>query len=645
MASHPVKTADQLRFGEDFQLDLRNYELRRGGRVLKLERIPMEVLLLLIEERGQLVTRDQIIERVWGKDVFLDTDNSINAAVRKIRQVLKDDSERPRFVQTITGRGYRFMASISEAPLPETGDVHGSQEAPAVEAVPSPTPAQPAHRFRLRPGLVLVFAALLMVVLAVGYYIRRTGTAESPQTLAVLPFKPLSSGAGDEYLELGMADALITKLSRSGRLIVRPTSAIRKYTSPDSDSLAAGRALQVGSVLEGNIQHLGDRLRVSIRLLRVRDGASLWSDSYDARFTDVFQVQDMVSERVFDALAVPLSSLEKESLRKHDTANLEAYELYMKGVFFWNKRNEEGLRKAVSYFEQAVALDDNYALAHAGLAAALCPFGYGGYGTPEEVHSKMRAAATRAVSLDPNLPEAHVALGAVVAFYEWNWSEGEKEFQRALALNPNLPLAHHWHAMLLECLGRFQDALEPRQRARELEPITPIMIAALGQTLFRLGDNQRALIEFHKALELDSSLEYAHVGIGDVYERRGDYARAISEYRLVVKNLPRSTRAKAELGYALAQAGNQSEAKQLLRELTTASQDRYLSPVFPAMIYAGLEDQEAALDRLEQAYDRGDPALCDLLRQWRFHGLSAHPRYTRLLQRMGLRPPAAAVPS
>ena len=257
----------------------------------------------------------------------------------------------------------------------------------------------------------------------------------------------------------------------------------------------------------------------------------------------------------------------------------------------------------------------------------------------------MRAAATRAVSLDPNLPEAHVALGAVVAFYEWNWSEGEKEFQRALALNPNLPLAHHWHAMLLESPGWVPGRAGTTAARAGTRADHSHHDRRAGQTLFRLGDNQRALIEFHKALELDSSLEYAHVGIGDVDERRGDYARAISEYRLVVKNLPRSTRAKAEVGYALAQAGNQSEAKQLLRELTTASQDRYLSPVFPAMIYAGLEDQEAALDRLEQAYDRGDPALCDLLRQWRFHGLSAHPRYTRLLQRMGLRPPAAAVPS
>jgi len=337
-------------------------------------------------------------------------------------------------------------------------------------------------------------------------------------------------------------------------------------------------------------------------------------------------------------LAVRLSSTEKESLRKHDTANLAAYELYMKGVFFWNKRNAEALRKAVSNFEQAVALDDNYALAYAGLAAALCPYGYNGYGTPEEVHSKMRAAATRAVSLDPNLPEAHVAMGAVLAFYEWNWSEGEREFQRALALNPNLPLAYHWHAMVLECLGRFQDALQPRRRARELEPITPIMVSALGQTLVRVGDEQHALIEFHKALELDNSLEYAHVGIGELYERRGDYAHALSEYRLAVADSPESWRAKADLGFALAAAGDTLAARQILGDLTAASQQHYVSPVFLAIVSTGLEDKQAALDRLEQAYARGDPALCDVLRQLRFQNLYSDPRFKSLLKRMGLQP-------
>jgi TolB-like protein/DNA-binding winged helix-turn-helix (wHTH) protein len=423
MASDPVKTADQISLGEDFELDLRVYELRRAGRVLKLERIPMELLLLLIEQRGQLVSRDQIIERIWGKDVFLDTDNSINAAVRKIRQVLKDDPERPRFVQTITGRGYRLIAPIRQAQFPEGNNGKALQEKTTVATVPSPGPMQSTRRSRGRRGLVLVSAALLLVGVVVGYYVLRTRAVESPQTLAVLPFKPLSSGSGDEFLELGMADALITKLSRSGRLIVRPTSAIRKYAAPDSDPLTAGRALQVDSVLEGNIQRLSDHLRVSLRLLRVRDGTNLWSDSYDTRFTDVFQVQDTVSERVVDALAVQLSSLEKAGLRKRDTANVEAYELYMRGIFFWNKRSEDGLLKAVSYFEQAIALDDKYALAHARLAAALNPMGYLGYRGPNEVHPKLRASATRAVTLDPSLPEAHVALGAVLAFYEWNWSE------------------------------------------------------------------------------------------------------------------------------------------------------------------------------------------------------------------------------
>jgi TolB-like protein/DNA-binding winged helix-turn-helix (wHTH) protein/tetratricopeptide (TPR) repeat protein len=620
----------------DFLLDPRRFELRRGERRLKLEKIPMELLILLVEREGNLVSRDEIVERLWGKDVFVESDTGINTAISKIRLVLRDDPERPRFIQTVVGKGYRFIAPISEVQFLEAVNEQAPLRTAPVGTEPIAGPVQPAQTSWRRFGLFVMAAFLFIASLAVGYFLLRTGHVESPQTLAVLPFKPLSSGASDEFLELGMADTLITKLSRSGRLIVRPTSAIRKYTGPDADTLAAGRALQVDSVLEGNIQRIGDRLRVSIRLLRVRDGISLWSDSYDTRFNDVFQVQDTVSERVVNALAVRLSTTEKASLQKRYTANVQAYELYMRGTYFWNRRNEDGIKKAVSYFEQAIAADDNYALAHAGLAMALCPMGYLGYSAPEEVLPKMRVAATRAVSLDPTLPEAHVATAAVLTFYDWNWSEGEREFQRAFELNPNLPIAHHWYALLLECLGRYADALEQRRRARELDPTSPPILAALGQTLFRLGHTEQALTELHKAVEMDNSLDGAHVGIGNVYQHRGDYARAIPEYRLAVQYSPGSWRDKAVLGYALAQAGNAREANQILSELISASHERYVSPVHLAILCAGLGDKEAAINWLEKAYDRGDPALCDAMTQLRFQSLYTHPRFKRLLQRMGL---------
>jgi TolB-like protein/DNA-binding winged helix-turn-helix (wHTH) protein len=476
-----VPTAFQF---SDYVLDSRRFELRRGARTLKLEKIPMELLILLVERQGNLVSRDEIVEKLWGKDVFLEADRGINTAVSKLRQALRDDPERPQYIQTVVGKGYRFIASTSplQSPIPIS-----EQEKTAVAQAPPAAPtATPAHTARRVPGgaLIALCVALLLFVLGAGFYAFRT-RVRSPQTLAVLPFQPLSSGANDEYLELGMADTLITKLSRTSGLIVRPTSAIRKYTGPDSDPLVAGRALQVDTVLEGTIQRLGDRLRVSARLVRVRDGASFWSESYDARFTDVFQVQDTVSERVVDALTVRLSSLEKASLRKRDTTNVQAYELYTRGVFFWNKRTEDGLRKAVSYFEQAISLDANYALAHAGLAGALGPLGVLGYAPRDEVYSRMRAAATRAVTLDPSLPEAHVALGALFAHYDWNWSEGEKEFQRALELNPNLPWAHLWYGYMLDCQGRLNDALKHQQRAQELDPVTPVNLISVGNTLLR----------------------------------------------------------------------------------------------------------------------------------------------------------------
>lgn len=619
----------------DYVLDSRRFELRRGVRTLKLEKIPMELLILLVERQGDLVSRDEIVEKLWGKDVFLEADHGINTAVSKLRQVLRDDPERPRYIQTVVGKGYRFIASTSALRPPNP--VNGQEMAAVTQATaaPMPAPVQSPRRVPSGLGLIVLSVALFLFVLGTGYYAFRARTGQSPQTLAVLPFQPLSSAATDEYLELGMADTLITKLSRTSGLIVRPTSAIRKYMGSDADPLVAGRALQVDAVLEGTIQRIGERLRVSARLVRVRDGASFWSESYDARFTDVFQVQDTVSERVVEALAVRLSSLEKASLRKRDTTNVQAYELYTRGVFFWNKRNEEGMRKAVSYFEQAIALDDNYALAHAGLAGALAPLGVLGYAPRDEVYSKIRAAATRAVTLDPTLPEAHVPLGALFAHYEWNWPEGEKEFQRALELNPNLPWAHLWYGYMLECLGRLEDALRHGQRTEELDPITPVHLALVGNILLRMGKDERALIEFRKALELDSTSFPARAGIARMYEWRGEYEKAVAEYRLLVHDSPENPTAKASLGYALARAGATTEATQILHELLAASKTRYVSPVYLALICAGLGDKAAALNWLDKAYDEKSPALSSLMLDPRFKTLLAYPRFKSLLQRMG----------
>ena len=623
----------------DYVLDSARYELRRGERALKLEKIPMELLILLVEREGALVSREEIIERIWGKQVFFESDSGINTAVSKLRQALRDDAERPRYIQTVVGKGYRFVAPIDHSPAPGTGPKEGNNGGENAASAPEPINAPEVRDILDRQRWIFLSTVVLLFALGVGYYAFRSKNSESYQTIAVLPFKPLSTGADDEYLELGMADTLITRLSRTSGLIVRPTSAVRKYTGADTSSLVAGQALQVDTVLDGNIQRLGDRLRVSVRLLRVRDGASLWSNSYDTNFTDVFQVQDAVSERVADALALRLTSADEASMRKRDTSNVQAYELYMRGVFFWNKRSEDGLRKSVEYFEQAIAADQNYALAYAGLAAALNPMGYRGYAASDEIRPKILAAATRAVALDPRLPEAHVTLGAVFAFYEWNWTEGEKEFQRALELNPKLPLAHHWYAMLLQCRGRYQEALQHRQRAQQLDPITPIITAGLGDALFLVGNDERALSEYRKALELEDPFDEAQVGIGRVYERRRDFHRAIAAYRLAVLHSPGSGMAKASLGHALAQAGERSEAKQILRELTETYHTGYVSPVYLAMICAGLGENETALSWLEKAHDQRNATLSGIMMEPQLQNLRGDPRFVRLAQEIGLSPP------
>lgn len=434
----------------DVVVEFDRYCLVKAGESKKITPRAFEVLNYLIEHRERVVDKQELFEQVW-KDSFV-SDNALSRAIKEIRQVIGDNADAPSYIETVPKRGYRFIAEISDAPsknagTPDTILVEGREE--------------PSDRGVDRKDVVLVIglvSTVLALVLVFWWKPWKTvqPVTEIPRTIAVLPFKPLVANHRDEAFELGMADTLITRLSNLRRIIVRPTGAIRRYSSLDQDPVAAGREQRVDAVLEGSLHRDGDKVRVTARLINTRDGSSLWSDHYDEHFTDVFTAQDSISEKIAKALAPELTGAERNRLAKHYTENTEAYQAYVKGRFFMDKRTEEGFHKAIEYFQQAVNKDHKYALAYAGLAD--CHHLLGGYGLlpPKETYPKAKAAAIKALEIDDQLAEAHTVLAIARARYDWDWAGAERDFKRALDLNPGYAGAHQWYAAFSRHRGKVR---------------------------------------------------------------------------------------------------------------------------------------------------------------------------------------------
>lgn len=447
MSSPSARVANSVRFGNDFELDCGACQLRRSGRLLKLERIPMDVLLFLVQERGQLVTRKQIVEKIWGNNVYLDTDNSINGAIRKIRQVLKDNPEQPRFIQTLSGRGYRFIASVVEEE-PRTG-------------APGAAPAMPAQEEQLAAGIcarrflqrrpIFIAIAVAMIVVAAGWLLWsrspiRQGASGTRFMLAVLPFQNLTGDAGQEYFSDGLTEQMITQLGNLDPQhmgVIARTSVMHYKNSPRPvDKIS--RELGVQYVIEGSVRRNSDKVRITAQLIQANDQTHLWARQYDRDLKDLLALQAEIAQEIADEIQLTLGEQRHaQAAGSRLTPNsYQAYDLYLKGRYFWNRRTPEGFKDAIKYFQQAIAQDRDYALAYAGLADCytLLP----GYSEiPQtELLPKARSAAVKALQLDEGLAEAHTSLALITENYDWDWQTAEKEYRRAIELNPNYATAH-----------------------------------------------------------------------------------------------------------------------------------------------------------------------------------------------------------
>ena len=496
------------------------------------------------------------------------------------------------------------------------------------------------RRLQARLATVLAVSAVSLVGLALAiYYSSRTEQPQLTQTIksiAVLPFKPLVANDRDEALELGMADALINKLSNIRQMTVRPLSSVRQYSGLDQDAAAAGREQRVDAVLDGNIQRSGEKIRVSVRLVRVADGREMWVEQFDEKFTDIFSVQDSVSRRVSGMLAVTLTGEEKERLTKHQTSDVEAYQFYLLGRYHLHRLTDDGFKKGRDYFQRATEKDPSYALAYAGLADANNRLSGFNVISPKEGFPKAKAAALKALELDDKLAEAHTMLGLVKLFYDWDWSGTEAEFTRAIEINPGNSDAHQMYSYYLSAMGRFDESLAEMRHAQELDPVSLEKNAGIGEALYYQRRFDQAIEHYQKVLEMDPNSGFVHWALGNAYVGKGKYQEAIAEYQQSIPLSGESPDEPASLAYAYALAGKRQEALKLLEDLKERSKRSYVSPSLIALIYTGLGEKDQAFAWLDKAYDGRDFFLVYLKAEPTFDTLRSDPRFPDLVQRVGL---------
>jgi DNA-binding winged helix-turn-helix (wHTH) protein/TolB-like protein len=564
-------------------------ELIRAGQVTRLQDQSLQVLQELLARPGELVTREQLIARLWPKGV-VDYETGLNTVVRKLRLALGDDADQPRYIETIPRRGYRFIGAVEPAACsapsstPSTGEPAGG---------PAPSPGQ-----RLPHKVGLLLGAVLLVLLALVLTGRAPWRQQRPvaESMAVLPFRPLLPEAANPALELGMADTLITHLSRVPDLRVSSLSAIRPYGSGDHDPLAAGRALGVDAVLEGSLQVESQRLRVSARLLRVADGRALWSDSFDEPMSNLFQLQDAVARKVVAALAVELSSEQAQRLERHATRSMAAYQHYVSGLYLWQRR----LPEATQQFETALREDPGYAQAWAGLAGALAAQGVYGYAPPDDVFPRARQAALQAVALDPELARARAALAHVMVQYDRRYRDGEREYLAALQLDPADATTWMRLALVRAMQGRLDEALVDMKHARDLEPLTLSFATNVGLLLYLKRDYARAGAELRRVLELDPGYDSARALLGRVLLAEGDADAAIREFSRQRTPVPGG---EGDLGRAYARAGNGVLAHAEIDRLNRRRAEGYGVAYDLAGIHGALGETALACEALQRAVE------------------------------------------
>lgn len=635
-----LETRELYEFG-NFHLDPYQRLLLRDGVTVPLTPKAFELLIVLLQHGGSLVEKDELLRRVW-RDVSVEEGN-LAVMISHLRKALGDDGEKREFIETVPKHGYRFVSPVKRTEVgggdwgiravPETDRRSSSGSGSAHLQLPpllSPVPAAFSRfllsRRKMPAALLLALIAGVAVALLLVWRAAPLQKAPAPlpsaiHSLAVLPFQGIGQAQDADYLGEGAADALTTRLGGIKSIVVRSTSSTEQYRNSSLGPLAIGKRQGVDAVLDGRIQRDGDRIRLTVQLIRIADGAELWADSFDEKWTNIFAVEDQISERVAASLQLHLTGVETQRINRQPTQNTVAYDTYLKGRYFWNKRTAGSLQRGLSYFREAIRLDPNFAAAWEGVADSYATLGLYAVMPPTQAFPLARAAAEKALSMDSSLAEAHATLGLIHFYYEWDGAAAKQEFQRAIEINPNYAMAHSWNGEALAAMGQFGQAVDEATRAMDDDPLSLIVNSNAGWTFFLAGKTGAATEILKKAIELDPAFPRTHFRLGILYQSQGLHDEAIAEFRKAEQFSDQNPYYEAALAAAYANSGNSAAARQLLARLRSRSQNEYVPAYGFAIVYASLHDNKTAFQWLRRAnsdhstsmaYARLDPALASL---------------------------------
>jgi len=567
-----------------FELDLRAGELRKQGVKIKLQEQPFQILAMLLANPGQVVTREELRNRLWPSDTFVDFDHSLNKAINKLRESLGDSAENPRFVETLPRRGYRFLASID-----------GAQEAISKRGSPI-------------------------------------------DSIAVFALANPNPDPDMEYLAVGIPGSIIHSLSQIPGLRVIAWNSVAQNRDREEDPLTIGRSVGARAVLIGRIWQRGNKLRLHVDLLDTANGEELWGNQYDRDLTEVFSVQDEISREVSQRLRLKMTGEAESRLKKRYTENIEAYQLFVRARRWCEKRSAEGFRRGTEYLSQAIQMDPNYALAHAELAQCISVPCYYGSVDPNVAYPKARVAALRALEIDLNLAEGHEVLATILKNYDWNWTGAEKEYRRAIELNPNYATAHYHYSYLLAELGRFEEAIREATEALSRDPMSALLNAGLAFVLLLARKLDQCIEQALTATEVDPNMTLCYWILGTAYEQQGKYRDAIETHEKCIALGGAVAFSKVFIGRAYAKSGEREKAWDVLRELQELSKTRYVPSIASAIFYDSLIEKDLAIEALQRACENRETNLV-FLKVWpHFDNLRDDPRFQEIERRVGLRP-------
>jgi len=645
------RTGDVVHFGV-FRADFRTGELRKQGAQIRLQDKPFQLLAALVQQPGELVTRDELRRTLWGDQTFVDFERSLNIAITKLRAALGDSADNPRFVETLPRRGYRFIAPLTVGTEQQTipvssgrGEIQAQSpqakpEAPPTmsDAGPGATEPPPVRRPTRRRAMLigaLSIAAAATAAFAGIWVAEQRGASDPPriESLAVLPLENLSGDVDQEFLADAVTDALITELGKINTVRVISRTSIVPYKGVKKSLPDIGRELRVDAVVEGSVVRSGNRIRITAQLVHAASDRHLWAKAFEREVHDVLTLYDEVSESIAREIH---AKIDRSTTARKQAVNPDAWVLYMRGRYFWARVSPDNLKKARDYFQQAIDKQADFAMAYAGLADTYVLLAVNRVQSPLEAIPRARAAALKALELDHSLAEAHTSLAGIACTFDADWSAAERGYRRAFEINPSYAIAHQWWGTTLAGLGRHAEAAAEIRRALEIDPVSLRANTAAGTILYLARRYPEAVEQYRKTLELEPSYAPSLIGLGRVYTALGRKTEALTELEHAAKISNRTSISLATLGYAYGVFGFRNQALDIIAELRERSTTEYASPEDYAFVYLGLRDDQRVLQELERAAEERSSSLYSLKAVLEYDPLRRNPRFADLLRRVNL---------